>query len=207
MYRLFGFFTQNSRKPLYVLEEIGANYEFTFVDLMQREHMSEEFKKKTPIGKVPVLEHDGEFLFESGAICRYVASLENSPLYPEDKLQRARVDQWMDFFSCHLGRWFSTLYFEQVIKTRADMGEPDRAACEEAMKFANKQSGILDGLLGSSHWLANDTLSIADLSAFAYVEQYRDVEFSMDDFPNFKAWFDRIEGRESIALARGRLPS
>lgn len=207
MYRLFGFFTQNSRKPLYVLEEIGANYEFTFVDLMQREHMSEEFKKKTPIGKVPVLEHDGEFLFESGAICRYVASLENSPLYPEDKLQRARVDQWMDFFSCHLGRWFSTLYFEQVIKTRADMGEPDRAVCEEAMKFANKQSGILDGLLGSSHWLANDTLSIADLSAFAYVEQYRDVDFPMDDFPNFKAWFDRIEGRESIALARGRLPS
>jgi len=207
MYRLFGFFTQNSRKPLYVLEEIGANYEFTFVDLMQREHMSEEFKKKTPIGKVPVLEHDGEFLSESGAICRYVASLENSPLYPEDKLQRARVDQWMDFFSCHLGRWFSTLYFEQVIKTRADMGEPDRAVCEEAMKFANKQSGILDGLLGSSHWLANDTLSIADLSAFAYVEQYRDVDFPMDDFPNFKAWFDRIEGRESIALARGRLPS
>ncbi|MCH8250095.1 MAG: glutathione S-transferase family protein, partial [Proteobacteria bacterium] len=125
MFRLYGFFTQNSLKALYVLEESGVEFEFEFVNLAEGEQKTEEFSHKTPVGKVPVLEHDGEYLFESGAICRYVANVTDSPLYPADKMQRARVDQWMDFFTCHLGRWFSTLYFEAVIKPKFNLGEPD----------------------------------------------------------------------------------
>ena len=33
MFRLYGFFTQNTLKALYVLEEVGADYDFEFVDL------------------------------------------------------------------------------------------------------------------------------------------------------------------------------
>ena len=33
MYRLHGFFTQNSMKTLYVLEELGVDYEYVYVDL------------------------------------------------------------------------------------------------------------------------------------------------------------------------------
>ena len=80
MYILHGFFTQNSMKPLYVLEELGVDYEFRFVDLAQSENRTDSFREMTPVAKVPVLEHNGEFLFESGPICRYVTSLEKSPL-------------------------------------------------------------------------------------------------------------------------------
>ena len=132
MYRLHGFFTQNTMKPLYVLEELGVDYEYRFVDLVKGENRSDEFQKMTPASKVPVLEHDGEFLFESGPICRYVSSVEKSPLYPADKLQRARVDQWMTFFTCHPGRWLTTLYFEKIIKPAAKLGEPDADSCEQA---------------------------------------------------------------------------
>ncbi|MCH8250803.1 MAG: glutathione S-transferase family protein, partial [Proteobacteria bacterium] len=123
-----------------------------------------------------------------------------------DKMQRARVDQWMDFFTCHLGRWFSTLYFEAVIKPKFNLGEPDIAGIEEAKTFATQQLGMLDAQLEKSNWLANDVLSIADLFAFAYIEQHRMVDFSLDEVPNVKAWFGRIESRESIANARARLP-
>ncbi len=207
MYHLYGFYTQNSMKPLYALEEIGADFEFHFVDLGQGEQMSEEFRQRTPIGKVPVLEHEGEHLFESGAISRYVANVEGSPLYPKNKLERARVDQWLDFFSCHLGHWLNTLFWQQVLKPRIGLGETDQDACDEAVKFARKQFSMLDRLLDASTWLANDRLSIADMCAFAYVEQCRAVEFPLDHYPNVQAWFDRIEGRESVAHARGRLPS
>lgn len=206
MFRLYGFPTQNSMKTLYVLEESGLDFEFIFVDLAEGEQKLESFQRKAPMGKVPLLEHDGEYLFESGAICRYVGSVSNSPLYPADLLQRARVDQWMDFFTCHLGRWFSTLFFEQVIKPKYGMGEPDEASMTEAKKFAHQQLGILDKLLEKTSWLANDTVSIADLFAFAYVEQYRVIEFSLDEYPHVKAWFDRVEARDSIANARARLP-
>ena len=207
MFQLYGFFTQNSLKTLYVLEELGAEFTFHFVNLSEGEQKSEVFAQMTPIGKVPVLEHNDEHLFESGAICRYAANVTDSPLYPTDKMQRAQVDQWLDFFACHLGRWFNTLYFEAFIKPQFNLGEPDEAGVAEAHKFAAIQMGMLNSQLENSDWLANDALSIADLCAFAYIEQYRDVDFSLDDFPNISAWFDRVESLESIASARARLPA
>ena len=42
MYRLHGYFTQNTLKTLYVLEELGADYEFRFVDLGNGEYRTEE---------------------------------------------------------------------------------------------------------------------------------------------------------------------
>ncbi len=205
MYRLHGFFTQNSMKTLYVLEELGVEYEFRFVDLTKGENRTDSFRKMTPAGRVPVLEHDGEFLFESGAICRYVSSVEKSALYPADKLQRARVDQWMTFFTCHPGRWLMRIFFEQVIKPRAGMGETDTAACDEAVKFAHQQLRIVDDWLEHTDWLANDALSIADPFALAYVEQVHAIDFPLDDHPRVKAWLDRMEARDATARARARV--
>ncbi len=206
MFRLYGFYTQNSLKVLYVMEELGVDFEFKFVDLGKREQKSAEFSRMTPVGKVPLLEHNGDYLFESGAISRYVANVQVSLLYPDDKMQRARVEQWMDFFTCHLGRWFTKLYFEGVIKPQFGLGDPDEAGIAEANKFAHDQLAMLDVELGKSQWLANDALSIADIFAFAYVEQYKAVDFPLKDYPNVLAWHDRIEARDSIARARARLP-
>ena len=205
MYRLHGFFTQNTMKPLYVLEELGVDYEYRFVDLVKLENRSDEFQKMTPASKVPVLEHDGEFLFESGPICRYVSSVEKSPLYPADKLQRARVDQWMTFFTCHPGRWLTTLYFEQVIKPAAKLGETDADICEQATGFAHQQLGIVEDWFEHNQWLANDAFSIADTFALAYVEQARTIGFALDEHPRVKAWFERLESRDSTTRARARV--
>ena len=205
MYRLHGFFTQNTLKTLYVLEELGVDYEFCFVDLLQRENRTGSFRTMNPIGKVPVLEHDGEFLFESGPLCRYVASVEKSPLYPADKLQRARVDQWMTYFTCHPGRYLTRIFFEQVIKPKAGLGEPDTAACEEAIKLAHQQLKTVDDWLEHTDWLANDALSIADSFALGYVEQVQAIDFPLDDYPRVTAWFERLEARDSTARARAQV--
>ena len=205
MYRLHGFFTQNSMKTLYVLEELGVDYEFCFVNLMTGDNRTDSFREMTPVAKVPVLEHDGEFLFESGPICRYVASVEHSPLYPADKLQRARVDQWMTFFTCHPGRWLTKIYFEKVIKSKANLGEPDAPGCEEAAKFAHQQLLAVEGWLADRNWLANDAFSIADPFALAYVEQAQAIDFPLDDYPRVKAWFERLEARNGTSRARAKV--
>ena len=90
MFRLHGFFTQNSRKPLYVLSELGVEFEFVFINLAAGEQRSGDFLQKNPLGKVPVLEHDGRCFTESGAICRYVANVTESPLYPPEPRRRRR---------------------------------------------------------------------------------------------------------------------
>lgn len=204
MYRLHGFFTQNSMKPLYVMEELGVDYEYNYIDLMTGAQRAEEFSRTTPVGRVPVLEHDGEFLFESGAICRYVASIEKSPLFPADKLERARVDQWMTFFTCHPGRWLTSIYFEKIVKPLANMGDPDEARCEEAARFAHQQFKTLNVWLSEHTWLANDSLSIAEPFALAYMEQMRPLKMSLNDYPHLQKWYDRVEQRDSVGRARAR---
>ncbi len=206
MYRLYGFSSQNSLKALYVIEAVGVDYEFVYVNLMKGEQRSESFLEKTPVGKVPLLEYDGEYLFESGAICRYLASVAKSPLYPTDNMQRGRIDQWLDFFSCHLGRWLSKLYFEQIIKPKAGLGERDKAGCEEAEKFALQQLALIDSQLSDADWIANNQYSIADLVAFAYIEQVHAIELPMENYPNVSEWLERMSSQDSIANAIARLP-
>ena len=205
MYRILGFKTQNTMKTLYVLEELGVEYDFKYVDLYKGENRQESFLKIAPMGKVPALQHDDEGIFESGAICRYVANIENSELYPADKLQRAKVDQWMDFFSCHLGRQINIICFEKVIKKEANMGSANELACEEALKFANKQLISIDRWLGESKFLAGEKISIADLCAFAYLEQTSKINFSLDEYSNVKKWLAEIEKLPSIRRARQRV--
>lgn len=202
MYRLHGFFTQNTLKTLYVLEEVGAEYEFCFVDLGKGMNRTDEFRAMTPVGKVPVMEHDGETLFESGAICRYVASVEKSPLYPADKLERARVDQWMTFFTCHPGRWLTNLYWEKIMKPAAGLGETNQASCDESVRFATAQLKAVERHLEGRDWLANDVMSIAEPFALAYMEQAGAVGFDLDPFPRVKAWFERIDARDPAARVR-----
>ncbi|MGD8358256.1 MAG: glutathione S-transferase family protein [Lysobacterales bacterium] len=202
MYRLHGFFTQNTMKTLYVLEELGVEYEFRYVDLAKGEHHAEAFRAATPVGRVPVLEHDGEFLFESGAICRYVAGEEHSPLFPADKLQRARVDQWMTFFTCHPGRALTAVFFEKLVKPRAGYGAPSQVVIEEQLRWARQHLTLVDAWLNEHDWLANDALSIADPFALAYVEQARAIEFALDDFPHVVDWLERLEARDATVRAR-----
>lgn len=199
---LHGFTTQNTLKALYTLEELGTPYRFRFVDLFKGEHRTPEFRQLTPVGKVPVLQ-DGDFtLFESGAICRYLGDTAQSPLYPSDSQARATIEQWMDFMSCHLGRWFNTLYFEQSIRAAAGLGEPNPAEVEQATKFVRKELSILNAALTDRDFLLGEQISIADLFSFAYVEQARPLNFSLAEWPQVDAWVARIDQREAIARAR-----
>ena len=206
MFTLYGFFTQNSRKPLYVLEAIGADFEFVYTDLVKGEHKRDEFLAMTPVGKVPVLDHGGRYLFESGAICRYVANVTDSPLYPVDRYQRAQVDQWMDYFTVHAGQSITTIYFQTVMKARAGMGDPNEKKVAEATRFLDHQFAIVDRHLANATWLANNTLSIADFFAYAYVEQERDIEYSIDEFENLSNWYRLMADNDAIRRAVKRLP-
>jgi glutathione S-transferase len=205
MYRLHGFFTQNTLKTLYVMESVGAEYEFEFVDLFKGGNRTDAFRAMTPVGKVPLLEHNGETLFESGAICRYVASEEKSPLYPADKLERARVDQWMTFFSCHAGRWLTELYWQKIMKPGAGIGETDAARCDEAERFTVSSLKAVERQLEGRPWLANDTLSIAEPFALGYLEQAPATAFDLSAFPNVLAWYRRVEELPAVGRVRERI--
>ena len=55
------------------------------------------------------------FIFESNAIIRYMGATAPSPAFPADPLARAKVDQWLEYFSNQAGRWTTAVWFNKVI--------------------------------------------------------------------------------------------
>jgi glutathione S-transferase len=206
MYRLYGIPTQNTLKVAYVLDALGADYEFKSVDLFKGEHKRPEFLKINPLGKVPALQHDEFNLFESGAICRYVASVAESSLYPSDVKARAQVDAWLDFFATSLGRWLSVLFFEKVLKTlMPHRPEANEVKCQEATTFLDPLFASLEAHLEGSSNLTGEAVTIADLAALAYVEQTSAVGFNLSGYPRTLVWLERLSQLESVKLTKTKI--
>lgn len=207
MYHIHGFNQSfNTTKVLYVAEELGVDYTYTGLDPFKGEHKEPAHLKRHPMGKTPTLEHDGKFLFESATICRYLASVEQSDWYPiHNHYQCAVINQWMDFFANHVGRWMGTLLFERVAREKFGMGEKKLDVESEALAFIEQQLACVDEHLSNGKYLAGDTISIADPFAFAYVETHRLSDFSLAPYVHVKAWHDAYQARDAVIRAHARL--
>ena len=70
-----------SSRMVWLLEEIGAPYEIEYLDIRAEGGLPESYRAVHPLKKVPALQHDGETITESAAICLYL-----SDLFPEAEL-------------------------------------------------------------------------------------------------------------------------
>lgn len=198
--------SSNTTKTVFVAQALGIDYEFIAMDLFKGEHKTPEHLKRHPLGKLPTLTHDGKTLFESNAICTYLADLEESPLYsPNDKYQRAQIDQWMLFFTNHLGRWLNNYAFEKVAKEKYGLGTPNKETQDEAHKFILEQLPVIEVQLNKHDYLVSDEVSIADYVAFAYFENAALAELSLDDFPALTKWYRGLESSDPIRQGHHRL--
>jgi glutathione S-transferase len=80
--RLYHLPPSRSTRVLWLLEEIGQPYELTLMKGEDRQ--TDEHRRRHPLGRVPVLEDDEGFLFESAALCLHLADL-----YPDAQLNRS----------------------------------------------------------------------------------------------------------------------
>jgi hypothetical protein len=62
-----------TRRVLTVLHAKNVPFELVPINFYTNEQKSEAFMKMQPFGKVPVLEDDGVFIYESRAIAKYIA--------------------------------------------------------------------------------------------------------------------------------------
>ncbi|KAG6846724.1 hypothetical protein H0H93_012222, partial [Arthromyces matolae] len=69
-------------------------FELIVVALGKGEHKSPAYLEKQPFGQIPVLDDDGFLIFESRAICRYIATKyadQGTKLIPTDSDLKARA--------------------------------------------------------------------------------------------------------------------
>ncbi|MFL6605552.1 MAG: glutathione S-transferase family protein [Steroidobacteraceae bacterium] len=76
----------------WALEEAGLSYRTRLLE--QGDGDKPEYRALQPFGQVPILEEDGQVLFESGAIVLHIGE-RTEALLPRDAGARARATQWL----------------------------------------------------------------------------------------------------------------
>jgi glutathione S-transferase len=76
----------------WALEEAGLPYKTRLLE--QGDQDKPEYRALQPFGQVPILEEDGHFLFESGAIVLHIGE-RSETLLPREAGARARATQWL----------------------------------------------------------------------------------------------------------------
>lgn len=152
------------------------------------------------------MEIDGNHYFGSNAICRLLAERNGNRLYANTPEARARINQWVDLMTQHIGHHLTTLTWEEEVKPKALGGSPDGDTVAEATQFLMAQLPILEKQLSAHPFLAGDEPTIADLIGFSYCQTHELTSASFDDFPAILEWYQRIKGKPAFERAMERLP-
>ena len=97
MLRFYFHATPNPMKVALLLEELGLDYEPIALDTFKGHQHSAEFLKINPNGKAPAIEDDGKRVFDSTAICLYLA--EKHGVFLGDPADRGELLSWLFWIS------------------------------------------------------------------------------------------------------------
>lgn len=186
------------RRARMVITEKRIDVETVEVDLRTGQQFSEDFRTVNPGCTVPVLVTDeGEALCENAAIVRYLEALyPDPPLLGASPIEQARVAEWVwrTEFEGLISVMEVLRNTSKAMKDRALPG-PDPVPqipelAERGLARGQRFFKTLDKRLSETPWLAGDTFSFADISAFVFVE--------------FGAWVKMVPGDDLEALAKWR---
>ncbi len=191
--RLYHVPNTRSTRVLWLLEEIGAPYDLTL--MTGDERRGETHVTRHPLGRVPVVEDDEGFVFESLAILLHIADLHPVAglIPPIGTHERALVYQWSVFAMTEL----EPEIVEVLVARRA---EDTERATEAAARFKDA-AAVIEDALDDGDYLVGGRFTVADLVCAAVLLFGRRFEL-LDGFPAIDAYLERIEARPARQRAQ-----
>jgi GST-like protein len=130
---------------------------------------------------------DGFTVFESNAIVKYLASVNNSSIYPQDAKKRAVIDAWMDYVSIHVGHAIGRVLFNRVFAPMINQ-KADQESIKVGLEFLDKYFPILEKQLSQNPYLAGKEFSLADINLLAALDPCELSQIIVDKYPALKKW-------------------
>lgn len=205
MIRFYFHPTPNPAKVALMLEETGLAYETVPVDTSKGEQHLAAFRAINPNGKLPALvDTEGPGgkevrVFDSTAILLYLAEKTGSFLGAPE--QRPELLSWLLFIASGLGPFSGqAVHFQYSAPAGLDY------AVNRYRREVERHYQVLDDHLAQSEFIVGDTYSIADMSAWGWLDRAPRVMKGADDalapFPHIKRLFQAVDARPAVARAR-----
>jgi GSH-dependent disulfide-bond oxidoreductase len=205
MIDLYSWLTPNGRKISLMLEETGLPYRVIPVDIGRGEQLAPEYLELNPNGKIPtIVDHEGPVgqpltLFETGAILLYLAN-KSGRFIPADPPGYWRAVQWLEFQSASVGPMLGQAqHFVHYAAERVPY------ATQRYRSEARRLYRVLDQRLATSHYLAGDTYTIADIATWPWIRPWKIQGVDLGEYSNVARWFAEIEQRPAVQRERAVL--
>ncbi|KAG9314802.1 glutathione S-transferase [Chiua virens] len=184
-----------------VCKEKQIEYELINVAVYQGEQKTPAFKQFHPFGQVPYINDDGFILYESRAICRYLAKKyagQGTPgLIPADPQGEALFEQAASIEYCNFHPFAMILTMEKIIKKKQKL-PADEKAVETGLEALNRKLDAYNDILGKQSYLVGESVTLADLFHLPYgsiVFEELDYSSLLENRPNVARWWKDISAR------------
>jgi len=186
---------------VWLLEEMGLDYELEIYVRNEMGRAPPELKQAHPLGKSPVIDFGDLVLAESGAIATYLVDNHDpdhtfAPPHT-DRIARARWNQWLAYSEASA---FAPLLFKLLL-AREEPKPPvisAFAAGEVALHL-----GYMQDSLGEKAFIMGERLQAPDIG-FTYICQMAERLGELGPYPKLKAYMDRNLARPAFQRALER---
>lgn len=197
MLKLYGAARSRGVRVLWMLGELGLEYDHKDYLPRSAQTRTPEFLTLNANARVPVIDDEGFILSESMAINLYLAKKHGSPLYPANPQHEALAWQWSLWETDRLDR-----QLVNYVRHSSELPEAERKReiAEALWKEVVESLDVLESALGKSEWLAGPQFSVGDLNVASAL--YRALALDLAKWPRVKTWLHRCWERPAGKRAR-----
>jgi len=191
------------RKVLLTLDAKGIAYENLVV---MPNDQSPAFRAISPLGKIPVLQHDDFTIPDSSVICRYLDRVfPEKPIYPADPKLEARACWVEEYADTKLIENCAGLFQQRFLFPRMYQRPTDQAIVDNILTNGMPPVlAYLESLAPASGYFIGNALSIADIAVTtAFLQaQYGDFQVDSGKYPKLAGY---LKGAFASPIVTGRM--
>jgi glutathione S-transferase len=164
--------------------------------------VSDEFKKLSPLGKIPVYQ-DGDFaLPDSSCIIAYLERIHPEPrLYPVNDQDYGRALFLEEYGDTRLTDGLTTVFFQRVVRSKIMKLDADEALVSHALEeLIPPLFDYLEETVGEDEGIVGGHFSIADIGIASPFVNFNHGGESVDAgrWPSLAAYLQRVLARPSF---------
>ncbi len=165
---------------------------------------TDNFKSKSPMGRVPILETANGSIFESNAIARFIAGLNPATaLNGNGYFDEAQVAQWMDFCSKEIDFPACVWMYPAFGYVPANAAATAKARADLAAALT-----VVESALEGKQFLVGSAMSLADItivSSLVYPFKFVCDAKYRGKFPKVCSWFESCVSQKAFSDIVGKV--